>query len=548
MKEIVKVSLENEMDLILAHKKAMKLCELTGFSLMAQTSIATAISEISRCAIEFGKNAVLILGIDSAGTRKFLNAVIVDGIDFSHKCAEALNYARRLVGDIEVIKSEKEARIVLKQQLNFGGTFSPTKIDSFVDYFEKEPPMSAYDEIRKKNLLLQEFADKIRESENEYRTLTDSLPLMIFIVNTRGMITYTNKWLEQFLGTIPKDITSQGWQNFIHPDDYSSFAKTTNGALQKSIPINGQYRIQEKDSNNFVWHMLTVIPLKNENETVHKWIGFMVDIHAHKLAEQALKDNMELKMIQNKLFENQEELQEKIVALNRSNYELEQFAHLATHDLQEPLRKLFFYADSLSTKFSDTLGSSGTSMLKNMTSAAGRMKELITDLLNYSQLQQQQPVFERVDLNITLREIFKDFEILIQEKKATFTIDPMPVINGNPVRLRQLFGNLISNALKYSRSNVPPHVQIRHVKENDQNVFHVKDNGIGFDDKYKERIFGLFERLHTKDRFPGTGIGLAICKRIAELHNGFISASSNVNEFAVFEVRLPCDEKSVSEQ
>jgi len=548
MKEIVKVSLENDMDLILAHKKAMKLCELTGFSLMAQTSIATAISEIARCAIEFGKNAVLILGIESAGTRKFMNAVIVDSADFSHKCAEALSYARRLVGDIEVIKSEKDARIILKQQLNFGGTFSPAKIDSFVDYFEKEPPMSAYDEIRKKNLLLQEFADKIRESENEYRTLTDSLPLMIFIVNTRGIITYTNKWLEQFLGTIPKEINSQGWQNFIHPDDYPSFAKTTSGSLQKSIPINGQYRIQEKSSNNFVWHMLTVIPLKNENETVHKWIGFMVDIHAHKLAEQALKDNVELKIIQSKLFANQEELQEKIVALNRSNYELEQFAHLATHDLQEPLRKLFFYADSLSIKFSDTLGGSGKSMLKNMTSAAGRMKELITDLLNYSQLQQQQLAFERVDLNITLQEIFKDFEILIHEKKATFTIDPMPVINGNPLRLRQLFSNLISNALKYSKSDVPPHVQIRHVIEDDHNIFHVKDNGIGFDDQYKERIFGLFERLHTKDRFPGTGIGLAICKRIEELHNGFISASANVNEFALFEVRLPCEEKSVSKQ
>ncbi|HEY5750630.1 MAG TPA: ATP-binding protein [Chryseolinea sp.] len=539
MKEIVSVSLENDMDLILAHKRVMKLCELTGFSLMSQTSIATAISEIARCAIEHGTEARLKLGIEGSATRKFLTAVIEDSVDFSFKCADALSYAKRLVGNIEVSKNQPGVQIVLQQMLNFPGTFTPNKIDSYVEYFKNEAPLSAYDEIRRKNLLLQEFADKIKESEDDYRTLTDSLPLMMFTINNRGVIVYHNKWVEQFVGSLPKEITSPGWQNLMSPQDFPLFLKTATNALQKIIPIKGEYRLKEKSTGNFVWHLLTMIPLKNEKEVLIKWIGFMVDIHANKLAEKTLKDNVELKEMQESLVQNKEELQAKIVELNRSNYELEQFAHLATHDLQEPLRKLFYYIDTLKIKYTGLLDARGLNMLKNMEAAVSRMKELITDLLNYSQLHQRKLEFGNVDLNETLLEILKDFEISIQEKNATIDVDPLPSVWGNASRLRQLFSNLISNALKYSKKDEAPHIQIS-VTEHDRHfIFNISDNGIGFEEQYSEQIFGLFERLHTRDEFPGTGIGLSICKRIAELHNGHISARSAPGEYTVFQIKLP---------
>jgi light-regulated signal transduction histidine kinase (bacteriophytochrome) len=255
--------------------------------------------------------------------------------------------------------------------------------------------------------------------------------------------------------------------------------------------------------------------------------------------EVTLKDNRELKETQDQLFENQDELRKKIIALNRSNYELEQFAHLASHDLQEPLRKIFFYSDTLKRKYGDTIDEGGFKILNSMTKAAGRMRDLINDLLSYSQLQNQKLVFEEVDLNILIHEIINDMEDRIKEKNSKVDTNVLFSIKGNPLRLRQLFVNLISNSLKYSKPDIPPHIQINALKDHEKVSIQVKDNGIGFDEKYREKIFGLFERLHTKDKIPGTGIGLSICKKIVELHHGTISAASQPGEYSIFDVTLP---------
>jgi PAS domain S-box-containing protein len=538
MKEIVCVKLENDMDLILAHKRAMKLCELTGFSTIAQTSFATAISEIARCAIEYGKNAQLIFGIEIVSTRKAIKVVIEDTADFSSRCTEATQYAKRLIDDIEVVKADKKFQIVLKQHLGFAGILTEAKLESFVTYFKNEPPLSAYDELRRKTILLQEFADKLKESETEFRVLTDTLPLMMFSVNNRGAITYTNRWLQNYLEIVPKELNSKSWQNFIYPGDYSVFNKDLNNALTRQIPLSGQYRFKEKNTGNYLWHMISVIPLKNEKEITVSWMGFIVDIHAQKSFEQTLKDNKELKKTQEQLIQNQRELQQKVVELNRSNYELEQFAHLASHDLQEPLRKLLFYSDALKRKYS-SIDESGKNMLNNMSVAAGRMKELINDLLSYSQLQQQKLQVEEVSLNDVMQDIIRDLDVPIKEKGAIIKMDMLPAIKGNKTRLTQLFTNLIGNSLKYSKTGTPPVIEITAITNHENISICVQDNGIGFDEKYKEKIFGLFERLHSRHEIPGTGIGLSICKKIAELHNGSISATSVPGEYSVFEVKLP---------
>jgi len=544
MKEIVLVNLDNEMDLILAHKRAMKLCELTGFSLLTQTSVATAISEIARCAIEFGKSSTLTLGIDSIANRKFLVAVIGDKTDFSQRCFEACSYARRLVSDVDIKRTSRETQIVLRQQLSFSGTLTEAKVDSFADYFKNEPPISAYDELRRKNLMLQDLAEKLRASEEDYRMLTDTLPVMMFSVDIRGQIYYTNKWLQDYFGAAPKETSAAAWQPYIFQPDYHLFSKELTGSILHQVPLTGQYRFKEKSSGEYRWHVFSIIPLKNEKEKISQWIGFLVDINGQKQIEQALKDNRELKEIQDQLYQNQEELQKKVIELNRSNYELEQFAHLASHDLQEPLRKLFFYSDVLKKRYGLLLDTTGMNMLNNMTAAANRMKELISDLLSYSQLQKQNLRFEHVELNDILRDVVKDLDLTIKEKNAVIEIDNLPKVTGNVLRLRQLFNNLISNSLKYCKNGVPPHISIVSRPGTDQNTIIVRDNGIGFDDQYSEKIFGLFERLHTRDKFPGTGIGLSICKKIAELHNGRITAHSVVNEYAAFEVTLPELEKA----
>jgi PAS domain S-box-containing protein len=369
--------------------------------------------------------------------------------------------------------------------------------------------------------------------------LTDSLPVMMFSVNIRGQITYSNKWLQDYFGMTPREASSAAWQSLIYQQDYHTFSKELNYAIQHQQPLTGQYRFKEKDSGQYRWHVFSVTPLKNEKEKVSQWLGFLVDINPQKEIDQALKDNRELKEIQEQLFQNQEELQRKVVELNRSNYELEQFAHMASHDLQEPLRKLFFYSDALKRRYVQQIDTAGMSMINSMTIAANRMKELISDLLNYSQLQKQHLQFEEVRLNDILKEVVKDLDLSIKEKNAVIEIDNLPIVTGNVLRLRQLFNNLISNSLKYSKSGVAPYIRVISMPGANHNTIVVRDNGIGFDDQYSEKIFGLFERLHTRDKFPGTGIGLSICKKIAELHNGRISAHSVVNEYAAFEVTLP---------
>jgi light-regulated signal transduction histidine kinase (bacteriophytochrome) len=245
------------------------------------------------------------------------------------------------------------------------------------------------------------------------------------------------------------------------------------------------------------------------------------------------------------LYEYQGELERKVIELNRSNYELEQFAHLASHDLQEPLRKLFYYTDVLKKRYTDAIDSRGVIILNNMTHAASRMRELIQDLLSYSQLHQQKLVTENVDLNATVNDILKDVELAIREKDAVINVSDLPVVVGNPLRLRQLLVNLISNSLKYTRPEVTPVVDISAEEHGDEVLIKVRDNGIGFDQQYSEKIFGIFERLHSRDEYPGTGIGLSICKKIAELHGGQITATSRQNEYSLFELRLPVNQKVI---
>jgi PAS domain S-box-containing protein len=539
MKEIVRVNLENEMDIILAHKRAMKLAELLGCSMVVQTSIGTAVSEVARCGVEHGKGAWMSLHIESIQGKKFLRAQVNDCNDTCTRSSEALNYAKRLADDLQVLVKSTQSQIIVKFKLAFGGTITDQKLKNLIEYFENEPPLSAYDELRRKIQQLQGMADKVRERENEYQIISDTLPLMMFSVNNRGDITFANKWFQDFSGTIPKELNGPSWQNFIHPQDFSQFRKDLGWLERTQLTLNGQYRLKQKNTGDFYWHMLSITPLKDEHAAVIGWIGFLVDIHAQKVVEQTLKDNKELKNTQEKLFEYQHELERKVVELNRSNYELEQFAHLASHDLQEPLRKIFFYSDSLSKKYGKSIDASGVSLLNNMTHAAARMRELIQDLLAYSQLHQQKLLMEEVNLNHVMQDIIRELDVAIKDKDAVINIKALPTMKGNPLRLRQLFINLISNSLKYSRSEVKPVIDINSVHENGNVIVTVKDNGIGFDPQYSEKIFGLFERLHSRNEFPGTGIGLSICKKIVELHGGTINATGKEGEYALFEVSFP---------
>jgi light-regulated signal transduction histidine kinase (bacteriophytochrome) len=226
-------------------------------------------------------------------------------------------------------------------------------------------------------------------------------------------------------------------------------------------------------------------------------------------------------------------------ALARSNAELEQFASVAAHDLQEPLRKIRMYCERLQRRREEIPEESASDIVR-MEAAAGRMQNLISDLLDLARVNSRGRELVSIDLGDVAHEVVGDLEARIADVGASVEIDQLPVVIGDRVQLRQVLQNLVSNALKFHRPDAPLHVRVRTEKnEFGRCVIAVEDNGIGFDDKYAERIFGTFQRLHGRSEYEGTGIGLSIARKIAWRHDGDITASGVLGEGSTFRLSLP---------
>jgi PAS domain S-box-containing protein len=539
MHEIAKVTLENEMDLILAHKRSMKLAEIAGLSLSAQTTFATAVSEVARNTIESGKSGCLILNVEKDQRDKYIVACIKDEQEYTNKPREGLEYAKRLVNKYNVSTRGAETSIELFYYIAPPFIIDIQKLDEWRSFFRNEPPISAYEELKRKNEQLQDLSEKVQKSEAQYKTLTNSLPLIIFSIDKEGNLLYANEWLTRYSGETIERLNKNKWKTIVHAEDYNSFTLL----LKKDITggttvIKTQLRLRNKNGE-YLWHQLSLSPFFDEKNEPQYWIGYMADIQAQKVFEETLKDNFELKQTQKQLKENQQTLERYIEELNRSNQELQQFAFVASHDLQEPVRKLLFYSDFLITQYSGTIKGNGATYLQTMQRSAQRMRVLIKDLLVFSQIKKEDTRFTQVDLNRIASEAIQDFEITIEEKKAAYTVESLPVIHADARMMGQLFENIISNSLKYSKQNESPKIKISCLKKEDTVELVFEDNGIGFDEKYLSQMFTLFQRLHDRTTYEGTGLGLAICKKIVEIHRGKIWARSTEGQGSVFYVSLP---------
>jgi signal transduction histidine kinase len=225
--------------------------------------------------------------------------------------------------------------------------------------------------------------------------------------------------------------------------------------------------------------------------------------------------------------------------LARSNAELEQFASIASHDLQEPLRKVQTFAAHLTASESDRLSDQGQDFLRRMSDAAGRMRALIDDLLMFSRVSTKGRPFVPVELGETVAQVLVDLELAVDDSGAKVTIGALPTVDADPVQMRQLLQNLLGNALKFRREGVVPEVAVSASVTDGIAELTIADNGLGFDAQYATRIFRAFERLHGTSAYPGTGIGLALCRKIVERHHGTITADGDVGHGATFTVRLP---------
>ena len=234
----------------------------------------------------------------------------------------------------------------------------------------------------------------------------------------------------------------------------------------------------------------------------------------------------------------QQALEKAVSELRRSNQELEQFAYVASHDLQEPLRKIASFCNLLESRYAEQLDERAGTYLHYIVDGAMRMQALVNDLLLYSRVTTRGREFAPTDMNGVLEEALANLEVGVAESKARITYDPLPTVNGDAAQLVRLLQNLVGNAIKY-RGEAPPQVHVTATREDNEWVFSVRDNGIGIDPQYGERIFVIFQRLHTREEYGGTGIGLAVCKKTVERHGGRIWVESQEGCGATFRFTLP---------
>jgi PAS domain S-box-containing protein len=279
-----------------------------------------------------------------------------------------------------------------------------------------------------------------------------------------------------------------------------------------------EIRNRAKDGSHY-WVYTTIVPFLDDQGKPYQYVSIRFEITRIKSAEEQLQDYAH--------------------RLEVSNRELQDFASVAAHDLQEPLRKILTFAERLTTKSSAVLSPESMDYLERMQSAAMRMRTLIHDLLSFSRVNTKTQPFLPISLAQVLSEVMSDLEVRIEQTHARVEMDTLPTIEADHSQMRQLFQNILSNALKFHKPDQHPHIRISAKQDGPMCEIRIKDNGIGFDEKYLDRIFTIFQRLHGRQEYEGTGVGLAVVRRIVERHKGSVTATSRPGEGAEFVIRLP---------
>ena len=385
---------------------------------------------------------------------------------------------------------------------------------------------------------------RLKETQEFIQKITDTTPSIITAYNIHtGRYSFINQAVENKLGYSVSQIKEGGvafFSSIMHPDDLNIITEKNARALEEAnkLPPNAdepivefKYRLRNINGEYRWFYTYGTIFERDEKGMVESVLNVSIDISAQEEAEH--------------------ELYEKNLQLQQSNTSLEEYAYVASHDLKEPLRKIVTFSDRMLTSQADILNPDGKLYLGKIIDSSRRMQKMINDLLNVSTISGNKD-YQMFDLNILLQEALLSLDHKIEELHAEIDADNLPIVSVVPSQFVQLFQNLVGNSLKFARKGVSPRIKITHSFLNYKSVEHLnlikarkylsiqlQDNGIGFDDQYAGKIFAIFQRLHGKSEYDGTGIGLALCKKIIENHNGVISARGKVENGAQFTVIIP---------
>ncbi|HET7898957.1 MAG TPA: PAS domain-containing protein, partial [Flavisolibacter sp.] len=387
--------------------------------------------------------------------------------------------------------------------------------------------------------LLQEKNNELQALIDEFQFVTDFMPQMVWSTRPDGYHDFFNEQWYNYTGLSFEQTKDQGWSLVVHPDDFDRTWKTWQHSLQTGEIYDIEYRLRRYDGK-YRWFLGRALPMRDDQGNIIKWFGTCTDIHDQRMASDILEQ---------KVRERTYELQKANAELEASNTELLQFASVASHDLKEPLRKIHMFGNLIKERYLNNNDAAGEYMQRIITSSA-RMTRLINDLLDFTRISVNSE-FELTDLNLVIEEVLSDLEIAVKEKDAKIEVGSLPKAEVIPGQIRQVLQNLVSNALKFSKKNEQPLIRVSSeivadcridassAPEGNYFRLTIADNGIGFDNQYAEKIFTIFQRLHSREKYEGTGIGLAIARKIIERHNGLIAADSKEGEGTCFILVLP---------
>ncbi|SOD82248.1 ATP-binding protein [Spirosoma fluviale] len=433
-----------------------------------------------------------------------------------------------------------------------------------------------------------------QQQQLQLAAIVEKVPICVTITDLDGSFRYVNPFGKQLLGLPPDEVHTKHLNDFIVEEDMNMLLNEAIPALLTSHHWEGRLLMRHLQTGELIpvdttslaltdpatGHLDALVAVNRDlrpeilaleqqeqimqelraSEERYRHLSTeleeQVNLRTAELAatnEQLAITNEELASANEEFAATNEELEEANQLFSLSNQNLERFAYIASHDLQEPLRKVQQFGDLLSAQYSSQLGE-GLTYLERMQAAASRMSTLIRDLLSFSRISTWQNITALVSLNSVIETVLSDLELRIQETGAVVEVALLPNIQGDRSQLEQLFQNLLSNALKFSRPNQAPHIHIHYDTLTAGNLpatvkparqtrayyqIQVSDNGIGFDEQYADRIFQIFQRLHGKSEFAGTGIGLAICEKVVTNHGGAIIANSQPGQGATFSIYFP---------
>jgi PAS domain S-box-containing protein len=379
-------------------------------------------------------------------------------------------------------------------------------VDRFNDMLDG---IQSRDNNLRKALLDREEA--LREAENareRLRFMAESMPQKIFTATPAGDVDYFNRQWMEFTGLPIEEIPN--WAQYMHPDDLDDSIRDWRHSMETGETFRVEHRFRRFDGV-YRWHLSRAQAMRDSLGSIQMWIGSTTEIHEQKEREEELR---------------------------RANYDLQQFAFSASHDLQEPIRNVAIYSEIIANQYQDRLDAEGQQFLGFLTEGGRRLATLINDLLAYTRAGVVEGDMTTVDASAVLKHTLSSLAEAIRENQAIVTFDALPELVMAEVHLQQVFQNLISNSLKYRTENAPL-IHVSAVRQGGAWCFSVKDNGIGIHPQYKEKIFGVFKRLHRDQKYPGTGIGLAICQRVVERYGGRIWVESEPGKGATFYFTVP---------